>query len=55
MKQVFGLVVSGFGIYGAYKWIKEKGPTPWGKKLFEKQFTEETEEYPPDQRQEKTQ
>ena len=21
--------------YGAYKWIKKKGPTPWGKNLFE--------------------
>ena len=37
MSQMIGLVVTCFGIYGAYKWIKEKGPTPWGKNLFEEQ------------------
>ena len=35
MTQMIGLVVTCFGLYGAYKWIKEKGPTPWGKNLFE--------------------
>ena len=35
MNQMIGLVVTCFGIYGAYTWIKEKGPTPWGKNLFE--------------------